>query len=230
MIATANGSQVWRPETFIQQRVLTHRISEGGYVPTESFEDELRSNGDTSFRVIPLRSGLAPARCFRECVSAARESHGPIGNCLHLYTEIQYAEMQLFLDPQGLAGFALAGSELVSVFSHRERLPKRTMRNLVALAVQLGGIRLNAFDTILPHLYGRCGFARVARLAWKDEHAPVGWSFQCTSHWNGGRPDVIFMTHGEHRASERIVSSFESGIEAQFIALDTRHDWSAHHA
>jgi len=140
---------------------------------------------------------------------------------LHLYSELEYAAMRLFLDQHGLAGFALAGSELVSVFSHRKRQPKRTMRNLVALAVQLGGIRLNAFDTVLPSLYGRCGFASVARLAWDDVYAPQQWDYTLATEWNHGRPDVVFMAFGVGY-SETAVRSYDQGIEAQFRALDTR--------
>ena len=60
------------------------------------------------------------------------------------------------------------------------------------LAVQLGGRRLDAFDTVLPKLYSDTGFRAVARLPFADEHAPPGWNYKTFGACNGGRPDVAF--------------------------------------
>ncbi len=203
-----------------RERPGTHLQTTRGFLPDPEFELTLRAGGHAAFPIIPLRDGLAAASCFRDCVIRAKESHGPVGNCLHVYSSLEYAMMRLFLDPEGLAGFALNGSELVSVFSHHHRNPRRTLRNLVGLAVQLGGTRLDAFDTVLPTLYGACGFAQVARLAWSDKHAPEGWDHQSVIQFNGGRPDVVFMVHGANPGRVHRVQTYEEGIRAQFQALD----------
>lgn len=225
---------IYAPQPFVlhltsAEPARTHLQTVSGYVPTPEFESVLRASEHAVYPIVPLRTGLSAATCFREQLLQAKESHGAVGKCLHAYSALEYAMMRLFLDPTGLAGFALNGSEIVSVFSHRLRYPKRTLRNLVALGVQLGGIRLNAFDTVLPTLYGQCGFLPVARLAWNDVHAPAGWDYQSVAHYNGGRPDVVFMAHGVSGFSERRVASYEEGLRTQFLALDHRGTrWCEH--
>lgn len=107
--------------------------------------------------------------------------------------------MRLFTDEGGLAGFALNGSRILSVFCHADRETKPASPNLLRLAIQLGGTHLDAFDTVLPRLYGRAGFVEVGRVPWSDALAPEGWCYESFAEFNDGRPDVVFM---EHRTSQ----------------------------
>jgi hypothetical protein len=127
--------------------------------------------------------------------------------------------MRLFLDEAGLSGFALKADEIVSVFNHAAMRGRRATRTLLSVAVNAGGSRLNAFDTVLPGLYGKCGFIPVARLAWSDALAPKDWDYDGTASFNGGRPDVVFMVSWTKSLSAR-VSSFEDGLRVQTSALN----------
>lgn len=124
--------------------------------------------------------------------------------------------MSLFCDPQGQAGFALKAEEIVSVYCHRGRSGRRTLRTLMAFATRLGGKHLNAFDTQLVSLYSECGFGAVARLPWDDRFAPTDWDYSAMSKYSAGRPDIVFMNFGTN-VPIRYVSSFDAGIRRQLM-------------
>jgi hypothetical protein len=189
------------------------------YRPTERFAQQMSLEGTKTFSVYELRAGVDSGIHFRDHVASARKSHGPHGACLHLYTAREYAQMRLFLDVHGEAGFALNGREVVSVFAHRNRKDRRASRTLMHLAISLGGQVLNAFDTVLPGIYSLCGFREVARLAWDDAEAPRDWDYQAMSRFNWGRPDVVFMAQTYRPLSVRYVCSYEEGVALQAAAL-----------
>ena len=117
------------------------------------------------------------------------------GAAVTAYPVDDYKHMRLFLTPDGRAGFALKGDDIVSVFKHPDSTEAKVTVSLLALATQEGGRRLDAFDTQLPTMYSRDGFRAVARLKFSDEHAPEGWDRDTFKEFNGGRPDVVFMIH-----------------------------------
>lgn len=174
--------------------------------------------GCSVFPIRQLREGWVEAKRFHACVSSARLSHGAWGACLHLYQPEEYAEMALFTDQHGLAGFALNGNEVVSVFCHRQRPERRASRTLMAFATRLGGQCLNAFDTVLSKLYGECGFRTIARMAWNDRFAPKDWDYVAAGAFNGGRPDVVFMNYHSDMPEHR-VATFEEGVRRQKLAI-----------
>lgn len=103
--------------------------------------------------------------------------------------------MRLFTTPNRDAGFALKGDDIVSVFKHPAATHKNVTKSMLSLAVNQGGRRLDAFDTVLPHLYAQSGFRAVSRLPFNDEYAPPGWNRDTFKEFNGGRPDVVHMVH-----------------------------------
>lgn len=181
------------------------------YQPDPCLSRQLAIEGVQTFSLFELAPGLAYAEEFRSLVVNACSSHGALGTSLHLYSASEYAGMKLFSDADGMAGFALNGQDVVSVFCHRKRRKRHATRTMMKLAVLLGGIFLNAFDTFLPLLYGRCGFKTIARLAWDDRHTPEGWDYEAARSFNGGRPDVVFMTHTGRNPKPVPVYSFEAG-------------------
>ncbi len=191
------------------------------YRPSTALSRRLAMEGIQSFSLFQLPPGLAGAERFRSVVEVARASHGALGACLHVYTAAEYAHMRLFTDPDGMAGFALNGQDVVSVFCHKARRKRHATRTMMQLAATLGGIFLNAFDTFLPRLYGRCGFKSVARLAWDDREAPIGWDYGAAQQFNNGRPDVVFMTQTNRKQTVRYVTSFEAGELLQKLAFGT---------
>jgi hypothetical protein len=95
---------------------------------------------------------------------------------------------------------------------------------MLDLAKQEGGRRLDAFDTVLPHIYAQNGFRTVARLPWNEDYKPEGWNHDAFKQFKGGRPDVVFMAHdpqaGAYNPGDgRTVSDYDEGTAAQHAAL-----------
>lgn len=199
-------------------RIAHERFRLRTYQPLDHFAQQMSVEGTLTFPIDELCQGIAAGTHFHGRVDAARQSRGPHGACLHLYSAVEYAKMRLFMDELGEAGFALYGSEVVSVFAHRDRIHSKASRTLMNLAVAVGGRTLNAFDTVLPDIYRQCGFREVARLAWKDAEAPNDWDYGAMSPFNSGRPDVVFMAHTFREVPLRQVSSYEEGIALQEAA------------
>jgi len=89
-----------------------------------------------------------------------------------------------------------------------------------------GGRTLDAFDTVLPHLYAQSGFRAVARMPWNDEYTPDGWvhDHPSVSGFNKGRPDVVFMAHdpqaGSYQPGDgRYISDYDEGAVHQHAAI-----------
>lgn len=68
--------------------------------------------------------------------------------------------MRLFLTQDAKAGFALKGDDVVSVFSTQKDGAAHLM---LLLAIQAGGRRLDAFDSVLPKIYAPNGFVATSR-------------------------------------------------------------------
>jgi len=115
----------------------------------------------------------------------------PFGASVYVYKEHEYAEMRLFMSEDGEAGFALKGDDIVSVFSTGKY--DGVVHSMMELAIQAGGRRLDAFDTVLPELYSMHGFRIGGRLAWDEGEAPPDWDKSVFSAFNNGEPDVVFM-------------------------------------
>lgn len=185
------------------------------HLPINQIADRLLRDSLPVFPVFGLTCDADSAELFYRAVVQARQSHGPWGACLHLYDPSEYASMRLFVDAELRSGFALKGSEVVSVFSHRDRRERHASQNLMAVATSIGGVRLSAFDTVLPGLYERCGFRAVARLAWDEDLAPSDWDYLATRKFNDGRPDVVFMSHTTTVIPEIQVGTYADGLGYQ---------------
>lgn len=132
--------------------------------------------------------------------------------------------MRLFTTPEGDAGFALKGDDIVSVFKHPNAPYRNVTKSMLDLATSQGGRRLDAFDTVLPHLYAQSGFRAVARLPWNDEYTPEGWNHAHYQEYNNGRPDVVFMAHdpqaGSYQPGDgRRVQDYDEGTAHQHAAV-----------
>jgi hypothetical protein len=161
---------------------------------------------------------------FHSAILAAKGAL-KFGASVHAYEADDYRNMRLFLTEDGKSGFALKGDDIVSAFKHPETKGDKFANALLALAVQNGGRRLDAFDTVLPGIYSENGFRAVARLKWNDEYKPDGWNYETFQKFNGGRPDVVFMVHAGARTPAyargdgAYVPSYDDGIAAQTDAL-----------
>lgn len=160
----------------------TLRISEEG---AAGFK-ELHGRDSRAFN--ELTQTPEAAQRFHEAITAAKASNR-MGPMVTAYEPDEYAaeNTRLFLAEDGLSGFALRDGDIISVFSHADA-PKGALDEIMPMAIQEGGNRLDAFDGGLGKLYGRYGFKASARMPFNPDYKPDGWDDELH-----GAPDVIFM-------------------------------------
>jgi len=170
-----------------------------------------------------LRSS-AGSQQYHDAIAAAAKANEH-GAAVEVKPAEDYTHMHTFATPDGKAGFALDDDNIVSLFKHPDSSARKIGLSALALATQLGGRRLDAFDTELPHIYSNGGFRAVARLAWNDAYAPPNWDYKKFGAYNNGRPDIVFMVHDPEYAraykpgdGER-VATYDEGVAAQNAAL-----------
>tara|TARA_R110000765_G_scaffold79749_1_gene156808 strand:- start:48 stop:5864 length:5817 start_codon:yes stop_codon:yes gene_type:complete len=156
----------------------------------KGIKNRLTSSGIYDGKVLELESGKQSAEAFHKAISEAK-SENKFGAAVYVYPESEYRDMKLFVTPDGSAGLALKGDDIVSLFSKQEH--PHVSLPLASLAIQEGGRRLDAFDTALPVLYNRLGFKVVSRLKWDEGEAPPNWEKSVFDRYNNGEPDVVFM-------------------------------------
>lgn len=161
------------------------------YKPGEELSTALRRIGADAPAYHEFGPGQGQA--FAKLIAASKEGN-PYGAAVHVYDPGEYNDMRLFATPDGKAGFALHGDDIISLFKSKGG-PKNAVASALALAVKQGGRRLDAFDTVLPHLYSNAGFKAVARLPFDDAYAPEGWDRETFKDFNNGRPAVVGMVY-----------------------------------
>lgn len=115
---------------------------------------------------------------------------------MHVYDKDEYAAdgVKLFLTRDGMAGFALKpDGDIVSAFSNKAGKQRQVPQSIMPLAIQNGGTKADAFDTVLPELYVPFGLKPVGRSPWNEEFKPEDWDTEQFKQWNDGRPDVVFF-------------------------------------
>lgn len=160
---------------------------------------------------------------FHAAITAAKSAL-KFGASVHAYEPGEYRDTKMFVTPDNQTGFVVkSDGDIASAFSRAK--VDRAGDSILALAVQQGGRKLDAFDTVLPGLYSRNGFRAVARLAWNDQYAPDGWDKATFAKFNKGEPDVVFMVYDPEHAQPykagdgKRVTSYDEGVAAQSEAL-----------
>jgi hypothetical protein len=152
------------------------------------------------------------AAVFHSAISESKAA-SKYGAAVYVYTPEEYAQMRLFTTEDGSAGFAIkADGDIVSVFSQGN--VKNIGYTLLQLAVEQGGTKLDAFDTVLPIIYRAVGFAEVGRSPWNEEYKPDDWNYDTFAAFNGGRPDVVFMEYQPALADAQLSDPDVSAIRA----------------
>lgn len=205
------------------------------YTPTEAHPTAAENDaGATPLTFHELGEG--GGETFHKAIDAAKAA-SPNGAAVTLYSADEYDHMRTFLADDGKAGFALKGDDIISVFRDPSSKSKGAVTSILALATQLGGKRLDCFDTALPSMYARCGFKAVGRTPFNDEYKPPGWDYDKFKAYNNGRPDVVFMIRDPkvttYKAGEgKSYDDYDAAMEAQKAAvkesraasLDTRSE------
>lgn len=161
------------------------------YQPSRLASAIMRKGGIDPVKVYELDPSEAPV--FHRAITRSKEGN-PYSAAVYVYDVDEYRDMRLFVTPDGNSGFALKGDELVSVFKGDSNY-RRVAHPLVHLSIEEGANRGDAFDTVLPHIYGDHGLTTVARVKWNDEYSPDGWEKDRFAAFNNGEPDVVFMAY-----------------------------------
>ena len=189
------------------------------FTPSAEATRLMQEGGITPLTMHELKSSPENVAIFNQAINDAKNANEH-GASVYVYSPEEYADMRMFLSPDGKSGFALKGSDLVSVFKG-ETQDKRVAHAMVPLAIQEGAITGDAFDTVLPKIYGDHGLKTVARLPWDDSQAPSDWSKETFSDSNNGEPDVIFMaydpedTAGYTDGQGEMFSDYDDAVNSQ---------------
>lgn len=162
------------------------------YRPTQSARSIMRGSGipaATYYELNPADAGL-----FHRLIRNAKRAH-KFGASVTVYEAEKYAGMRLFVSADGKSGFALSqGDDIVSVFAHPST-KQGAVHGMHRLAIEQGGRRSDAFDTVLPGFYATHGMRAVSRVKFDPDYAPEGWDYSTYSKFNNGQPDVVGMAY-----------------------------------
>jgi len=198
------------------------RESIAAYTPTEDFKNtvgEFNHKSPTFYEMNP-----EDADAFKDSIEQSK-SNSKYGAAVGVYSEEEYSKMRTFLTKDGKAGFALKNNDIVSVFTSPEH--KGAASSILQLAVQEGGRKLDAFDTILPQIYYDNGFKVTGRSAWNEEYIPDNWDKKTFQDFNNGEPDVVYMvydpeddTHPSVKSPDQYFEDYDDLIKAQDDAVE----------
>jgi hypothetical protein len=160
------------------------------YIPADLFKGVVEQYGhqSPSFYEISGKDADIFESSIQDSKNASR-----FGASVYVYPVEDYAKMRLFLTEDGKSGFALKDDDIVSVFSGSPH--KGSVHSSIQLAVQEGGRRLDAFDTVLGDIYNTNGFQIVGRMKWNEDYKPDNWNKTTFAKFNGGEPDVVYMAY-----------------------------------
>jgi hypothetical protein len=166
---------------------------------------------------------IASAQAFIRAITAASDAH-PDGASVYVYPQEEYESARLFLTDDGMAGFALKDGDIVSVFKHPDMKAPGVVQSMISLAVQEGGRKLDAFDTMLPYFYEMQGFKVVSRVPWDEKEMPPGWDKERFADFNNGEPDVVFMVwdpdnYNQYTGEGVMSESYDSAVARQDAAV-----------
>lgn len=195
------------------------------HVPGKKVANRLETADLAAPSFLELHRTTDSAQHFHAAISKASKAH-PLGVAVEIKSPEEYENMRLFITDDGMAGFALDGSDIVSVFKNPKasKLPGVSHMAL-RLAVQEGGRTLDTFDTYGPHLYAQQGFVPASRVPFNEEMAPDNWSKEAFKSFNGGKPDVVFMVYDstsfdQYDGGGQVFTEWQDGKDAQLAAMD----------
>ncbi len=160
--------------------------------------EELKQAGRATPDLYELNSET-DAKEFVSMMKKLKENN-EFASSVYIYPENDYKQMRLFATADGTAGFGLKpDGDIVSVFVHGDSKHKGASYSLLAQAVELGGNKLDAYDTILPYIYSKAGFRTISRVAWNENEADSSWNKELYKEFNNGEPDVVAMAYDPTR-------------------------------
>lgn len=204
------GEKVFDPGKPKQRRSGAAEINR--YELPSAYKEELEKIGVST----PDLAELDPqtgTKEFLEAINQAKKEN-KYGAAVHVYDEDDYKGMRLFLTDDGTAGYAIKpDGDIVSAFSTGKH--EGVAPHLLLNAIEQGGNKLDAFDTILPNLYSRMGFKEVGRDTWDDQYMPEDWDKEVFSKFKGGEPDISYMEYSSD-PSKPIPRTAQGPVDAAF--------------
>ena len=168
------------------------------YSHSTPVKDLFNENGFDTPDFHELTRGKAAGKLYTRLINDSKQDNR-FGASVYVYPENEYQDMRLFVTKDGMSGFALKGDDIVSAFKSPKSADRGVAFSMIRMAVALGGRKLDAFDTVLPSIYSVSGFKAVARMRWNDEFKPDDWNKDTFKAFNGGEPDVVFMSYDQNR-------------------------------
>ena len=166
----------------------THRHAEGGF--------GLYQGGDEVHNI-----HSPDANSFVESAMRAKKAN-KFGSSVSIKSAAEYEGYTLLMAGEGRAHATISPDGELGGVIRGENGTADDVHALMKAALSTGKVKwLNAFDTILPSMYGEYGFEAVARMPFNDEYKPVDWDYQLYGKYNAGRPDVIFMARTKEKAN-----------------------------
>lgn len=161
------------------------------YPMTDEFRQTVTDSGLTPVDMVELPMTQSAATRFEQAVQDSKAA-SRYGAAVYVYPVNEYRDMRLFQAEDGRSGFAIKpDGDIVSVYSDGGG----KVHSMLVLAVEQGGTKLDAFDTVLPELYSINGFREVRREPWNDRYRPEGWDKNTFADFNNGEPDVVYMEY-----------------------------------
>ena len=199
--------------------------------PLAEVQQAFQSNGISAPNFIEYTGTQENAQTFYDSIQNSKQDN-PFASAVYVYDVEEYQGMKLFLTEDNQAGFAIKGDDIVSVFNTKGSPHNFVTVSLIQLAVQNGGRKLDAFDTVLPQLYQMSGFRVVSRIGWNEQEAPPGWDKNLFKDFKEGEPDVVFMVYDPHnfeiyKPTDGIFfkgngnkSDYDQAVKYQTVAVD----------
>ncbi len=157
---------------------------------------EVLSRYNTAGLNIPVVNQVDPktsANSFSSDMASAMVDH-PYGKQVTIQDPDNLLDAKLYRTEFG-GGFAIKpDGDIIGVFQGANAPPK-TSYAMIQLAVEQGGKKLDAFNTMLPRIYETLGFRPVSRVKWDDTQAPDGWNKETFAEYNNGEPDLVFFVY-----------------------------------
>ena len=166
----------------------THRHAEGGFGLYQG-ADEVHNIHSPD------------ANSFVESAMKAKKAN-KFGSSVSIKSAAEYEGYTLLMAGEGRAHATISPDGELGGVIRGENGTADDVHALMQAALSTGRVKwLNAFDTILPSMYGEYGFEAVARMPFNDEYKPIDWDYQLYGKYNAGRPDVIFMARTKEKSN-----------------------------
>lgn len=177
------------------------------HAPSNNYNNVLNSAEALPVTLVELDSTPESAALFTQQIQTSKDS-ALFGAAVYIYPASEYEGMRLFLSEDKTSGMAIKpDGDIVSVFTNGGG----KVYSMLSLAVEIGGTKLDAFDTVLPDIYNIGGFTEVGRDSWAEEYKPDDWDKSVFSGFNEGEPDIVYMEYRPEEMDGKTFNQDKSG-------------------